>query len=101
MDNYLFQVLEKANNNDDIVFFNNYQSYEREDGCPSKYKIDFNEYEDEITSIFDLDIPEYDKEGCNDLVIYQKDTKKYFYIWYSDNYEDRVYLDAILEYLNI
>lgn len=100
----LLAAVRKAIKKGDVVFFNNYQSYDREDGTPSRYEIDENDYEDyddidEVESIMDINSPEYDRDGCNDLVIHEKETDNYYYIWYSDYEENRVYVDEIKNYL--
>lgn len=101
-DALLVKAILKAITNGDEVFFNNYQSYDREDGTPEQYFIDEEDYDGDINdveSILEINAPEYDREGCNDLVIHAQKNDKYYYIWYNDNYENRVYVDDIKNYL--
>ena len=101
-DALLVKAILKAITNGDEVFFNNYQSYDREDGTPEQYFIDEENYDGDINdveSILEINAPEYDREGCNDLVIHAQKNDKYYYIWYNDNYENRVYVDDIENYL--
>lgn len=98
----LVKAVLKAINNGHEIFFNNYQSYDREDGTPEQYFIDEEDYDGDINdmeSILEINAPEYDKEGCNDLVIHNQENDKYYYIWYNDTYENRVYVADIKNYL--
>ena len=84
------------------VFFNNYQSWDREDGTPTNYDVNGDEDDEfEIDCLHDLDIPDHDRGGCNDLVIHDVANDDYYYVWYEDDEEEVVYIDAVEKYLEL
>lgn len=107
----LCRAIDTALKNNDKIFFNNYNSSDREDGTPTHESfIGINgnscDWEENAKSRTENCIqcslpetPEYYGDGCNDLVIVDK-SNNYYYVWYSDNHENRIYLDDIQEYLS-
>ncbi len=76
------------------------EGYMRDEGCPDYYDFGFESVID--GNAIDLDeMPYYEGNGCNDVVIRVRDgAELYEYnVWYSDNSEDRIYIDEIKNYL--
>lgn len=76
------------------------KGYMREQGYPDCYDFDFKSIIHGNTIDTD-EMPSYERDGSNSVVISIGDgAELYEYnIWYSDNSEDRIYIDEIKNYL--
>ncbi len=76
------------------------EGYMREEGCPDYYDFEFESVIDGDTVDID-EMPSYEGDGCNDVVISVKDgAELYEYsVWYSDNSDDRIYIYDSKNYL--
>ena len=84
------------------LWIKNYdEGYEREEGVPDYQS--FNHDEIVENGVFNATaMPKYEGDGCNDIVVIVKEgaeTTEY-HLMYSDDEEDRVYIDEIEDYLS-